>query len=60
MGEFPSTSPPSPAVTRNGRAACAWAVNQVLNHAGIDTVGGAEYLAVKAVERDLKNGRGIE
>ena len=48
----------SPPATENGRLSCAWAVNQVLQQAGIKPLG-KNQLHVLSVERDLKNGRGF-
>lgn len=44
--------------TQGGKLACAWAVNSVLNRAGIKTLGGNCSLAVACVEADLQSGRG--
>lgn len=44
--------------TEGGNLACAWAVNKVLNQAGVRTLGGRGYLSVAAVEADLNSGRG--
>lgn len=44
--------------TQNGKLACAWAVNAVLNRAGIKTLGGNCSLAVACHEADLQSGRG--
>ena len=44
--------------TQSGKLACAWAVNAVLNRAGIKTLGGNCSLAVACHEADLQSGRG--
>jgi hypothetical protein len=54
MGQFSSRDGPD-----GGNLACAWAVNRVLENAGIVSLGGDAPNWVPAVEADLQNNRGI-
>lgn len=53
MGRFDSSAGPD-----GGNLACAWAVNRILENAGISSLGGEAPNWVPAVEADLQNNRG--
>ena len=59
MRGFPTDNRYSPLATKNGKLACAWAVNKVLSHAGLQTLANNS-LRVLEVEADLRNGRGVQ
>ncbi len=57
LGNFQTGYGFSPAGTQNGNLACAWAVNHVIEKAGISKLGG-DTLAVDGIEAALQGGRG--
>lgn len=58
MGNFPTGSGYSPAITQNGKLACMWSVNQVLKNAGLSPLGNDSLLVLEARE-ELLQGRGL-
>ncbi|MEM7759569.1 MAG: hypothetical protein AAF298_15800 [Cyanobacteria bacterium P01_A01_bin.40] len=58
MGNFPTGSGYSPAITQNGKLACMWSVNQVLKDAGLNTLGNDTLLVLEARD-ELLQGRGL-